>query len=228
MIIYWAAIASGLIGSLHCAGMCGPISLAIPMGNGLQRQISGIILYNTGRALTYGTLGYLAGSFGHLIGVGTFGKWLSFLAGTGFILYVLIAYIPGMRFGSPGRNIAGKFIRKPLQRLFKMRGVLVPAGVGMLNGLLPCGLVYAALTASFALATPGEGGIYMILFGLGTMPGMLALYWLGNRFRAEFSTWSSRLLPAFLIVLGVLFILRSEIWMNSRTNTQIKTVEICH
>lgn len=228
MILFWAAFISGLIGSLHCAGMCGPISLALPMGKSVRSQMVGIVLYNTGRAVTYSILGLFVGSFGHLIGSGNFGKWLSFIAGVGFIVYVASTYIPGLRMRSPGRNFAGQLIRKPLQKLFKRRGVFIAAGVGMLNGLLPCGLVYAALTASFALATSREGAFYMLYFGLGTMPGMLAVYWLGNHFRSQYSSWSARLLPAFLIVLGILFILRSNIWVQIGTKNAEKPVEICH
>ncbi len=80
--------------------------------------------------------------------------------------------------------------------------------IGLLNGLLPCGLVYMGLAGATATATAVSGGVFMLFFGLGTLPLMLAVAIFGNQIKTKLMSKARRLIPAFIILIGSLFILR--------------------
>lgn len=200
----------GLVGSLHCAGMCGPIAVALPLNNrSWFSRIGGGLLYNTGRTITYGILGAVLGLAGMGLALGGLQQWVSIILGIIMILAVLIP-----RLGNAGKKLTGLsdrmtgILKKPFARLFRARTFGSLFIIGLLNGFLPCGLVYIALAGALVMSHVHEGALYMIFFGLGTIPMMLAISIAGNllsqRIRAKLST----VIPVFIILLGILFILR--------------------
>jgi sulfite exporter TauE/SafE len=190
--------------------MCGPIAIALPLDNRTwYSRISGGLLYNSGRTLTYGFLGAIFGLAGMGLALGGLQQWVSIAVG---IIMVLSVLIPGMAAIKPGLNklidpltsglkkAFGKFLtRKNYSSLFTL---------GILNGFLPCGLVYIALAGALVTSNLYEGTIYMLLFGLGTIPMMLAISLAGSLISLKLRTRLSRVIPYFIVLLGILFILR--------------------
>ncbi len=168
------ALLTGLISSLHCVGMCGPLVAALPVGRlppGQRWRAVG--LYHAGRIVTYATLGALAGTMSlglHLLG------WQRPLAiSCGVILLIGIVWQKGApgRLHWPGLN---RWINKMFSQHLRQPGWTGFAGLGVLNGLLPCGFTYLALAGTIATNTTLAGATYMLLFGLGTLPALLGVH----------------------------------------------------
>jgi sulfite exporter TauE/SafE len=202
----WTALLIGLAGSLHCAGMCGPLVLAMPASSGrFGAHLSGKLAYNAGRIVTYGILGLVFGLFGQLIGLAGFQRWVSIAAGIA-ILLSLLAW--------PMRN-ATVLIARPvgvlklgMGRLLRQHSAIAQFSFGALNGLLPCGLVYVACAAAAATASVSAGLQYMMLFGLGTVPMMLGLGLVGQGLNFKLQLRLRKLVPVSLTVMATLLILR--------------------
>lgn len=197
----------GLFGSIHCAVMCGPLIFAIegrqPMG---WNVIFNKMLYQAGRILTYGSLGLLLGSIGTFAQIQGWQQALSW--GTG-ILLILIALF--QVFGKKNRTLASwqtraiqPFVKLLSKWLYRPGGSFV---AGILNGLLPCGMVYMALMSAMNADSPQQSFLFMLCFGLGTIPLLFLFSFLGNiskSFKMSFSKW----IPILYFLLGIWFILR--------------------
>ena len=200
------AFALGLLGSLHCAAMCGPLMLALPVpAGGPARFVMGRVLYQCGRIITYGALGLMAGLAGRSLLLAGFQRWLSIALGVavlaGFLLSKKAAVAaPVVRLVAALKVAMGAQLR---QRTF--RSLLL---LGLLNGLLPCGLVYVALAGAAARAHPFAGLGYMLVFGLGTLPTMLGISFSGRLFPAGIRLRLRRAIPIGVCVLAGLLILR--------------------
>lgn len=175
--MYLTAILMGLAGGLHCVGMCGPLVLAATAKSPFAGSK---LIYNLGRVLTYGLLGVLAGAVGGFIQIAPYQNLLAFTLG-GIFLLIGFGAISGVhipllssiihRFTNWLKATFGNFLKGRKNIFF----------LGMLNGLLPCGLTYLALTYCLTLDSFVEGFLFMITFGLGTIPVMVGLLWvLGN------------------------------------------------
>jgi len=207
---FFSALALGFVGSLHCAGMCGPIAIALPLNNQtwLSRILGGL-LYNFGRTITYGLLGAIVGLAGLGLALGGLQQWVSIILGTLMILAVLVPLL-----GSAGKKITGitdkitVHLKKPFIKLFRMRSYSSLFLIGLLNGFLPCGLVYIALAGALVMSHFYQGSLYMIFFGLGTIPMLLAISVAGNILSQKVRQKLSKIIPVFIILLGILFILR--------------------
>jgi hypothetical protein len=210
MMELWPALAMGLAGSLHCAGMCGPIALALPRPPSSRAAfLAGRLLYNLGRIATYAALGAVAGLAGRTLALAGFQQALSILAG--------VALLAAAGFG---RMLDAKSSRVTLavtgaawfRRAWRAAiGQATPArlfGTGVLNGLLPCGLVYAAFAAAAAAGSMARSIGFMALFGAGTLPMMFALACAGGMIQGALRRRLQFVIPVTLAVLGVLFILR--------------------
>ncbi len=209
-INFYAALMIGLVGSLHCIGMCGPIAVSLPLGrkSWWHRTLGGLT-YNTGRILTYGILGALFGLLGQGIEMAGLQRWASILIGAAMILSVLFPAlfkgkikIEQLLFGYAGRMI-GKF-----RKLFTINSLPSLFLIGLLNGLLPCGLVYVAVAGALNTNSVLGGIGFMIVFGLGTLPMMLAIPLLGNLVGSGFRKKYQYVLSIMVVVLGILFVLR--------------------
>jgi uncharacterized protein len=197
----------GLFGSLHCIGMCGPIVLAIPVA--YKYDLLKKILYNFGRIITYSIMGLGAGYIGNRFFIAGFQQDISIIFGASIILYVLIPFSIKAKFSSS--RIAGYFynpVKKGIGKLFSKRDIPSYLLIGLLNGFLPCGFVYVALAASAVTGTPFKGALGMALFGLGTVPALLAFSILGRFFNLELRNRIKKFIPALAVILGIIFILR--------------------
>jgi len=200
----------GLIGSFHCIGMCGPIVVALPLKkHSLGSKITGAILYNSGRVVTYSALGVLFGLLGRGIHLAGFQQWTSILLGTAMIISVLFPFFfrEKITIGSLFSGLAARLIIR-LRKLFTDRSYFSLLMIGLLNGLLPCGLVYVAIAGAISSGAVFPGALFMMLFGIGTIPlllvATLASDAIGQRIRSKMQ----KVVPYFVFTLGVLFILR--------------------
>ncbi len=200
----------GLIGSFHCIGMCGPIVVALPLKkHNLISKISGAVLYNSGRVITYSILGILFGLLGQGIQMAGFQQWTSILLGAAMIISVLFPFFfrEKITIGNLFTGFSARLITR-LRKLFTDRSYFSLLMIGLLNGLLPCGLVYVAIAGAIGSGTVLNGAIFMMLFGIGTIPlllvATLASDAIGQRVRSKMQ----KVVPYFVFLLGVLFILR--------------------
>ena len=203
------AFVMGLAGSLHCIGMCGPLALSLPVShdNNLSR-ISGGLIYNSGRILSYASMGLLFGSLGSLVIATKWQSGLSIALGIIILLYILF---PKKYFHFSTTTILGKpfmLLRQRLGKLFQSKKLSSLLFIGVLNGFLPCGLVYLALTSSIISASPVNGGMFMLFFGLGTFPMMFATVLMGNYLNQSIRQKIHKAVPALLFFMAVLLILR--------------------
>ena len=208
MEILITAIVLGLMGSFHCVGMCGPIALSLPLrGNNVWQKTGGGLLYNIGRTVTYGAMGAIFGLIGqgfHLLG---FQQLISILMGSFMIVSVTLPFIFRNR-------IPGNFefftapLRRAIQQLFRTRSYKGLFLIGLLNGLLPCGLVYLAIAGAIGTGNVYLGIAFMVLFGLGTLPMMLLISWIGNLFSIAVRNKMNKIVPYIVVLIGAIFILR--------------------
>ena len=200
----------GLIGSFHCIGMCGPIVVALPLKkHNLLSKIIGAILYNSGRVFTYSVIGILFGLLGRGIHLAGFQQWTSILLGIVMIITVLFPYFfrEKIAIGSLFSGFAARLIVR-LKRLFTDRSYFSLLMIGILNGLLPCGLVYVAIAGAINSGTVVSGALFMVFFGIGTIPLLLVAILAGNLIGYQIRSKILKVVPYFVFLLGVLFILR--------------------
>jgi uncharacterized protein len=202
----WTAFILGFVGSLHCAGMCGPLALALPVaGNTRSAFVLGRVLYNLGRVLTYCVIGAVFGLVGQSLALAGFQKWVSLIAGA--VILIGLAASTRVGLGLPiTKSVV--WLKSSVGRLLHQRTFGALFLLGTLNGLLPCGLVYVAATAAAATGSLRMGIFSMAMFGLGTLPMMLGLGLAGRRLQGVFSFRLQKLVPISLAVLGVLLVLR--------------------
>jgi sulfite exporter TauE/SafE len=206
----WTGFLLGFLGSFHCLGMCGPIALAISSQDN-SRFLTNKVIYNLGRTVTYSLLGVLVGALGLSLQLAGLQQWFSILTGA-IIILMAFFYKQSERWvaGAAGfSDLAGK-VKKGLGKYLKMGGRKAFFAGGLINGLLPCGMVYIALLASLALQDPLKGGIYMTAFGLGTIPLMLVVMLSGKLFSIRIRQRFLRAMPYFAMFIGILFILRGS------------------
>jgi sulfite exporter TauE/SafE len=210
MEIFWTAFLVGLFGSLHCIGMCGPIAIALPFkGQSRIEYLSSRILYNTGRIITYSFIGAIIGLAGQGLSLAGAQRWVSIGSG---ILLILIVILPAaitdkIPILKPAYQFTA-FLKAKFGLLFSRASVGSTFMIGILNGFLPCGLVYVALAGALASGSLANGMIYMAVFGIGTFPVMFAVSYFGKFIGIGVRQKFNRIIPVLIIALGILFILR--------------------
>ena len=190
--------------------MCGPIALALP-GQYQSRTtlITSRLLYNGGRVVTYVALGLIAGFVGKTIFLAGYQSTLSITLGILILLAVILPSGTVARFvGIASFHRLQERIRASWGKLFRNSSHLSLLSIGLLNGFLPCGLVYAAMAGAASTGSIIEGGTFMLFFGLGTFPIMMVTSLLGNFVSQSVRSVLRRFVPIAGIILGVLFILR--------------------
>jgi len=206
----WSAFLIGLFGSFHCIGMCGPIALALPIQKDNKfALISGRILYNVGRAITYAFIGLFFGLVGQSLSLAGLQQSVSIVAGVLILLMVLLPSKVSQKLYllKPAYGFTN-FLKQKFGTLLKQKSVLSTFFIGLLNGFLPCGLVYIAVAGAIATGSYLDGATYMFVFGLGTLPIMLAVSLAGNFIGLNVRKRINKMIPAFMILLAFLFILR--------------------
>ena len=208
----WIALTSaftiGLVGSLHCIGMCGPIALALPLGkrNTIQK-VAGILLYNSGRIITYSILGALFGLIGQGFSIAGLQQTLSIAIGLIMLFSVILkSTLVISKFGALYRFV--NFVKTRLSTFFKKTSFFNLWCIGLFNGLLPCGLVYVAIFGSLLSNTVFEATQYMLAFGLGTIPLMFTTSLVGSWTSNALKNKINKIIPVFLVIIAILFILR--------------------
>ncbi|MCF8255970.1 MAG: sulfite exporter TauE/SafE family protein [Flavobacteriales bacterium] len=200
----------GALGSFHCIGMCGPIAMAVPMGrsgdwSGIIRGLS----YNVGRVITYAMLGLIVGLVGQRLALGGYQQMLSITIGAIILLAVLMPRSITRKM-DPASKVAVWLMRAKsvFGTALRSKSPLGPLGLGLLNGLLPCGMVYVGMAGALAVGKVMESTLFMVAFGLGTLPMMLAVHMAGNLISINLRARIRSLLPYAFAVMGALFILR--------------------
>jgi sulfite exporter TauE/SafE len=202
----WTAFLLGFVGSAHCAGMCGPLALALPhWGRGQSSFFAGRLLYNFGRIVTYAVMGALFGLLGEGVALAGLQRWVSLTLGAAILIGLIIS--PRFINAVPVTR-AVAWLKSSLASRLQRRGISTMFGIGLLNGLLPCGLVYAACAAAISTSDVLSGVRYMIAFGLGTLPMMLAISLMGTKLQFALRFKVQRLIPASLALVGLLLLLR--------------------
>lgn len=206
----YSALILGLVSSLHCIGMCGPIAMMLPVNHKNQSiKTLQILVYQFGRITAYAILGLVIGIIGKQLSLAGFQQSLSIAIG---IIMILLAIIPEKvfaqyNFSKPVYKIISK-VKQTLGTQLKKKSPDALFTIGLLNGFLPCGMVYAALFGAMAMQSTTQGIAYMILYGIGTIPLMSTIVYfsslLGNPFRVRLQ----RVIPFIVIIIGSLFILR--------------------
>jgi len=209
-MFYFSAWLVGFLGSFHCAGMCGPLAMALPVNRDSPSKIfGGRLLYNAGRIGTYILLGLVAGLLGHTLAMAGFQKALSIGSGI-LILVVAVLSLTHSRIYFLNQKVAGLTagIKRRFKKLFSRKSPVTFFLIGSLNGLLPCGFVYLALVAAASSGNTLQSMSYMAFFGLGTLPMMLFLSLAGNFFGLRFSRWINKATPYVAIAVALLLITR--------------------
>ena len=216
---YTISFSIGFLGSLHCIGMCGGLVSALSLSRP-RPWWTGLTAYQAGRILTYSLLGLV---------VGLFGASLQQLSGISLLQNILAA-LAGVMMIAMGLNLAGWF-PDPFARLAmritqgstlasKFRHAASQStaaswlAAGMANGLLPCGLVYAALSLALATGSVWSSASLMTAFGLGTVPAMLAAPLLVRSLTPAKRGPMMRAVGILLVVLGLLTMVRGSDWMH--------------
>ncbi len=205
----WTAFLLGLFGGLHCIGMCGPITLALPAHKNIGLELIAKTLYNSGRIMTYTVFGAVAGVIGQGFSVAGWQQGLSVFTGVFLILLVIITGSANLdlAFLKPVVRLAD-FLKSKFRFYIKKRSLGSVIVIGVLNGFLPCGLVYVAIAGALAGGSIANGAAYMAIFGMGTFPWMFAFAFGGSFISGRLRQKIYRFVPAFIFVLGILFILR--------------------
>ncbi len=199
----------GLLGSLHCVGMCGPIAFMLPLDRKNKwLRLWQIVSYHFGRLISYTMLGMLFGLLGKSFYFFGFQQQLSIIVGVIMILSIVAPSVfkrfriakPIFRYTQKIQNRLGKELKKKRNNTFLT--------LGFLNGLLPCGLVYMAIFGALTMSTITEGMLYMTLFGMGTIPLMTSVIYMAKLTNKIQRKKIRRVIPVAVVFMGVLFVLR--------------------
>jgi sulfite exporter TauE/SafE len=205
-MFYWTAFVLGLAGSIHCAGMCGPLAVALPWaGRGGAGFVLGRVAYNLGRVATYCALGILFGLFGKTFLMAGIQRWLSI--GLGLVLFAGLFATGRLTLRRPLFTFVA-ILKSRMAALLQRRSILSSAMLGLLNGILPCGLVYVASAGAASTGGVLSGIAYMATFGLGTLPLMLAIGLSGKLAPRAFRLKLQKAVPVSVILVASLLILR--------------------
>lgn len=204
----WSAFLLGLFSSVHCLGMCGPLQMSFTGAFIRKRKIHHLFLYHLGRVSTYGFLGLLAAFFGQSIGLQSWQQSTSLISGLLLLFALVLFYF--LKFDQKLFRLFLPFIHRFRKSLEKHKRIssLYFVGSGALNGLLPCALVYLAILPAMGSNSPGGSLLYMLLFGLGTLPLLLISNIGALRFsQAKGFVWQ-KITPYLVFLTALLLILR--------------------
>lgn len=206
----WTAFLVGIVGSLHCVGMCGPIAAILPyQGASKIGTAANVLKYHAGRILTYSILGAMIGLVGRGIYIAGWQSTLSIIAGIFLLVLAVFSVRVERKFiRLPGVSRLFGFVRAQLAEFLHQKHQRHFIFIGMLNGLLPCGMVYLAITGALATGSVWQGAVYMSLFGAGTIPLLLLVSVFGNWVGMKVRNVMRRAIPGFLVLFALLLIFR--------------------
>lgn len=217
VVDFTLAFSLGLLSSLHCVQMCGPLVVAysIPLAkHPASRQSLAHLAYNGGRIATYTVLGALGGFLGNTLGiVGHLAGVEGFVAIVAGVLMtlaglVMLDMIPlGRLRAADPLGITSRLLR-PLAGRMSSDSVRDKFSLGLQLGFLPCGLVYAALLKAVSTGTPVAGAVTMFAFGTGTAVSLLAVGLFALAFRVRSWRWGSWPAAVSVVVVGLILVWR--------------------
>jgi sulfite exporter TauE/SafE len=200
----------GLISSLHCIGMCGPIAMMLPIDqhNPAKRTLQ-ILVYHAGRITTYATLGLIFGLFGKGFFIAGIQQQISIIVGIIMLLFVFVPEktIAKYNFYQPIYHFFFK-VKQQLGTQFKKKSFDALFTTGLFNGLLPCPMIYVALFGALAMQNLFHSVLFMFLFGIGTIPLMSLVVYSSNFITQTFRNKIKKIIPLALFIMASLFILR--------------------
>lgn len=206
----YSAFIFGLISSFHCIGMCGPIAMMLPVDrNNEAKKVTQIITYHIGKLTAYGILGLVFGLLGRSFYLAGMQQQLSIIVG---VLMIVVALVPEKvfakyNFSKPVYKIISK-VKSSLGQQFKNKSYKSLFTIGLLNGFLPCGMVYVAIFGAIAMQSVSLGVFYMLLFGIGTIPMLTIVIYISNVISFSFRGTLQKIIPVVAVVIGMLFIIR--------------------
>lgn len=206
----FSAFILGLISSLHCVGMCGPIAMMLPVDRHNEaKKVTQIITYHLGRLTAYTTIGLIFGLLGRGFFLAGLQQKMSIFIGLAMIAAVLIPerIFSKYNFSKPVYKVISN-LKSTFGSQFKNKSYKSLFTIGLLNGFLPCGMVYVALFGAIAMQSAGFGILYMLLFGLGTVPLMTIVVYMHSLLKLPFRNKIQKAIPYVAVIIGVLFILR--------------------
>lgn len=196
----------GLASSLHCVGMCGPLIMSVPVQHLPEgKKTIGILLYQLGRIGTYVVFGVIAGLLGWRVYAAGFQQLFSIMLGTILLLMLSGSFFLNKLHGSNWLN------KSVTQMMFWAIQQQSPVGMflmGAANGLLPCGMVYIALTGAMASGSIAGAALFMFSFGIGTLPALLGLAFWGVKLSWQTRHYMQKAVPYVVAMTGILLILR--------------------
>ena len=205
------ALVLGLAGSGHCLGMCGPLATMVPR-SGLEGRaglIADRLVYHLGRVLVYAMLGVVMSAGLTAVDLDRFERPLAIVSG---VLMIIIAVLPHItkrsitpRWIAARWSAGAQWFARRLRGQASVRRTFV---LGMVNGMLPCGLVVAALVGAVGTGRPDQAALFMVMFGLGTVPALfilgIALSVGGHGLQRQLH----RLTPVLTVLAGALILVR--------------------
>lgn len=210
----WSVIITGFTlgaaGSLHCVGMCGPLSLSLPVHH-LSKPVKflALLLYQLGRVITYSMIGLLFGLAGRSIYIAGYQQWFSIGMGVIILLLAALYFLNRKKIRIPLLNKLYQSVQQLIIKILKSPTRIVSfLLLGMANGLLPCGMVYIALATTFTLSSLVESTAFMSAFGLGTLPAMMLIGYAGTFINPEIRMLFRKITPILISMMGALLILR--------------------
>ena len=215
MSYYTFVFLAGLAGSFHCLAMCSGFAcgLGADRSGRPSASVARHLLYNTGRITVYAFLGGLAGSLsaaltasGTAAVVTTTQQALTLLAGS--LMIVMAAQLFGLFGLRPAPAFGASAMAHALGAMATSANRAAPVAFGVFNGFLPCPLVYAFLAQAAARGDAASGALTMIALGLGTFPAMLAMGWMGIKFRPDWRRAGVRVAGTVVLVFGLVTIAR--------------------
>jgi sulfite exporter TauE/SafE len=185
--------------------MCGPLVLVMQGG----RKWWHFLLYHFGRIISYLSIGFIFGILGKVISLTVLQQGISIISGFILLLFAGLFYLPlkMTRYGIFSKYVINGHL---FQKLKSSPVFIAIPAKGILNGLLPCGMVYLAAAASLQGGQVSFALLYMLLFGLGTIPAMIAIFGIKNLtgFKKLSIFPVRKLAPYVAVLIGCLFILR--------------------
>ena len=207
--MFLSALIFGLLGSFHCIGMCGPIAFMLPVDRTNNiKQFFQILSYHSGRLFTYSLIGLLFGFLGKGFYFFGFQQQLSIIVGVLMILAIVLPKAFQQYNFSKQLNRFVMKVKSALGKELKKKGNDTFFTIGFLNGFLPCGLVYMAVFGALATTNALSGSLYMVIFGLGTIPLMTVVVYVGNFANGLVQKRIQQVIPFVVVFIGVLFVLR--------------------
>lgn len=200
----------GAMGSLHCIGMCGPLSLALPIHHlSKLKKFFSLLLYQLGRIITYSAIGLLFGLVGRRMYIAGFQQYFSIIMGIIVIGLSLMYFFREKTIHLKFFNRFYFFIQRKMAKL--LHSNIKPSGfllLGMANGFLPCGMVYIALAATLSFTEIIQSVSFMAMFGAGTLPAMMMVGLAGQLLKPGLRLSIQKIVPVFMTAMGIILVLR--------------------